>query len=162
MIKKRQTKKMLALLLAACLFGTLVLAGCGTTNSNNNGDSQEAEASATVTITIDISAAVDLEDPTALALADLKGGATYTVHVDIDEEDTILSATQGSKDLVVAIRSASWGDYVTSIDGLEENAVTNESGWTVTLNGESPQYGADQIPVKDGDVIVWIYVTSWE
>ena len=161
MRNRKAIKGIVAALLAFCLLGASALVGCtanngGGSNSggSNSGGSQEEEVFGTITITIDITEAVEAEDPTALALVDERGGNTYTIEATIDEGDTALSATQNSE-LIVATSTASWGVMITSIDSLEGGST---SGWIFTINGESPDVGADQVEVADGDEIVWSYV----
>ena len=120
-----------------------------------------------VFINVDITAAVELNDPTALALIEEKGGvnadgkAIYSLVVNIVDGSTVLETAQAS-DLVIATGSSSFGDYITSIDGLADKLVTPESGWTYTINGEMGMGGAGVDTVKNGDVLDFIYVTSWE
>ena len=134
-----------AVLLSICLLGSMALIGCG-------GDDASAGK---VTITVDITLGVEANDPTAVALAGQKGGNIYKVEANFKDGDNVLTATQGST-LEVAVATS--GDYITTIDGL---AATATGGWVFTVNGESPVVGADQIPVEDGDEIIWIYVADW-
>ncbi|MDR2957395.1 MAG: DUF4430 domain-containing protein [Coriobacteriales bacterium] len=144
------------LLMTACMVVPLALTSCG-----NGGSSNEVGPAGSVTIKIDITAAVEAKDATAVALAGQKGGNTYSYKVGIDEKDNVLTALQNSPS-VVAIGSGGWGKYVDAIDGLASGVVSDVAGWTFTINGEFAMVGPEEIPVKDGDVIVFTYVTSWE
>ncbi|MCH5187112.1 MAG: DUF4430 domain-containing protein [Oscillospiraceae bacterium] len=58
------------------------------------------------------------------------------------------------------------GNYITSIttpEGLKLGAFTNGelSGWLYTLNGNYPDLGVGQQPVKDGDIIVLHYTDNY-
>lgn len=53
------------------------------------------------------------------------------------------------------------GNYVKSINGLEEFDNGNCSGWMFTLNGYHPSLSVDVQPVKDGDVIVFHYTDDY-
>ena len=151
----KASRTIIAILLSVCLFGALALTGCG-------GGGVKAGTAGKVTITVDITAAVDAGDPTAKALAEQKGGNTYKIEIGIDKGDSVLDAAKASG-LVVATSSApGFGDYVTSIDGLAEKAVTAQAGWIFTVNGEMPMTSIDSIEAADGDDIVFTYVTSWE
>jgi len=50
------------------------------------------------------------------------------------------------------------GSYISSICGLEAGAM---SGWMYTLNGEAPNLGVNQQPVKEGDQIVLYFIEDW-
>ena len=158
---KGLSKKMLVALLAICMSGVLLLIGCSKKDDGKKEDTTP-KSIGTVAITVDITAAVDLKDPTALVVAEEKGGSTYTVEVKIYEGDTVLIATQAAEDLLVSVATNSYGKYIDSIDGLVSGGTTSESGWTFTINGEFSDTGADTVKLVDGDEIIWTYVTSWE
>lgn len=50
--------------------------------------------------------------------------------------------------------------YITSIAGLAEKQHGNNSGWMYQINGSSPNVGAGQYILQDGDQMVWYYVYS--
>ena len=154
---KRLGKSLAAALMAMVMAGALALTGC-------SGDKPGGGEASTgqVTITVDITAAVEDDDPTAIALALEYGANTRTFEVKIGEGATVLSSLKDSEFVVATKSSGSMGEYVDAIDGLASGAVSAESGWTYTVNGEMVLEGADSLQVHDGDVIVWTYVTSWE
>ncbi|MDR1464950.1 MAG: DUF4430 domain-containing protein [Oscillospiraceae bacterium] len=47
--------------------------------------------------------------------------------------------------------------YIEGIANLYEFDCGPLSGWMYTVNGAFPNYGSSKHPVKDGDVIVWMY-----
>lgn len=51
--------------------------------------------------------------------------------------------------------------YVTSIDGTKAGDHGPESGWMYSVNGEAPDKGAAQYETKEGDTILWYYITSY-
>lgn len=51
--------------------------------------------------------------------------------------------------------------YVKGINYLYEFSAGRYSGWMFTVNGDSPNYGADQAKLKDGDEVVWYYVIDY-
>ena len=55
-----------------------------------------------------------------------------------------------------ALTSSSLGDYVSQIG---KYAAAGSSGWFVKVNGVAPQVGAAQVTLKDGDVVLWYYLT---
>ena len=57
----------------------------------------------------------------------------------------------------IAIKEASFGSYVSEVNGLAEFAHGGMSGWNYRVNDESPVVGIDEFVVKDGDEIVLFY-----
>jgi hypothetical protein len=54
------------------------------------------------------------------------------------------------------ITASSFGNYVDQV-GLYGGSASN--GWVFKVNGISPPVGADQVQLKDGDVVEWYYAT---
>jgi len=55
-------------------------------------------------------------------------------------------------------QTSAYGAYVTQIAGLEAKAINQNTGWSVYVNGQTPQVSADQVEIHDGDVVTWSYV----
>lgn len=49
--------------------------------------------------------------------------------------------------------------YVSSINGLAEKMMGAASGWTYTVNGNTPMTAACNYVLKSGDSLCWRYVT---
>ena len=52
--------------------------------------------------------------------------------------------------------TSSFGTYVSQIG---KYAAGGTSGWAFKVNGVSPPVGADQVTLKDGDVVLWYWAT---
>lgn len=52
------------------------------------------------------------------------------------------------------------GGYIASIEGLEERDYGSDSGWKYSVNGTFPSAGASSYILKNGDAVVWRYVTA--
>ena len=52
--------------------------------------------------------------------------------------------------------TADFGQYVSQIG---KYPAAGASGWVFKVNGASPPVGADQVSLKDGDVVLWYYAT---
>lgn len=50
--------------------------------------------------------------------------------------------------------------YVRGIAGLYEYDAGPQSGWTYSVNGQVPDYGAGSYILKDGDQVKWLYTTG--
>lgn len=47
--------------------------------------------------------------------------------------------------------------YIEGINNLYEKDCGSESGWMYKVNGWFPNYGCSRYPLKDGDVVEWVY-----
>jgi hypothetical protein len=65
-----------------------------------------------------------------------------------------VASTAGEFHYVVSV--ASFGNYVSQIG---KYAAGGTSGWAFKVNGASPPVGADQVALKDGDVVLWYWAT---
>ncbi|MHB8469442.1 MAG: DUF4430 domain-containing protein [Gaiellaceae bacterium] len=65
------------------------------------------------------------------------------------------SAAQAGE-FYVHVTASSFGNYVDQI-GFYPGA--GNTGWVFKVNGVSPPVGADQVVLKDGDVVEWYYAT---
>lgn len=56
--------------------------------------------------------------------------------------------------------------YVTGIGQVYSGDFGEMSGWLYWVNGEMPSVGCEQLTLKDGDVIEWVYIcdmsSAWE
>ena len=52
--------------------------------------------------------------------------------------------------------------YVKGIQYLYEFDGGQQSGWMYSVNGESPNYGASSMKLKDGDRIIWYYTLKYQ
>jgi hypothetical protein len=64
------------------------------------------------------------------------------------------ASTAGEFHYVVS--TASFGNYVSQIGKYPAGGST---GWVFKVNGASPPVGADQVQLKDGDVVLWYWAT---
>ena len=55
-----------------------------------------------------------------------------------------------------ALTTSDFGSYVSQIG---KYAAGGTSGWVFKVNGVSPPVGADQVQLKDGDVVLWYWAT---
>jgi hypothetical protein len=65
-----------------------------------------------------------------------------------------VASTAGEFHYVVT--AASFGNYVSQIG---KYPAAGTSGWAYKVNGVSPPVGADQVALKDGDVVLWYWAT---
>ena len=66
----------------------------------------------------------------------------------------VLAAAATRGEFYYHVQHASFGNYVDQI-GLYPAA--GQAGWVFKVNGASPPVGADQVQLKDGDVVLWYW-----
>jgi hypothetical protein len=67
-----------------------------------------------------------------------------------------LQAASTAGEFYYHITASSFGNYVDQVGLYGGSAST---GWVFKVNGISPPVGADQVQLKDGDVVEWYYAT---
>ena len=105
----------------------------------------------------------------ALALASTALAARVQVRVE-GKTQTIWGATQPQLDVAHALEAldaasiagefhyaltrSSFGQYVSQIG---KYPAAGSGGWVFKVNGASPPVGADQVQLRDGDVVLWYW-----
>ncbi len=111
-----------------------------------------------------------------LVLAVVGSSSAAIVRVRVEgKTQTIFGATQpraSATTAMGALESASIGGefyyhvQVTGfgpyVDQIGRNLAAGASGWAFKVNGVSPPVGADQVQVKDGDVVLWYWADFTE
>ena len=85
--------------------------------------------------------------------------------ISIEKDTTVYDALKNmANQKSISISSTGFGSatYVKGINGLKEFDYGPGSGWMYKVNGVSPNYGAKAYKLKDGDNVVWYYVTGEE
>ena len=109
-----------------------------------------------------------------LAIVGSASAAIVRVRVE-GKSQTIFGATQpraSATTAMGALESASIGGefyyhvQVTGfgpyVDQIGRNAAAGFGGWAFKVNGASPPVGADQVELKDGDVVLWYWANFTE
>jgi hypothetical protein len=79
---------------------------------------------------------------------------TLPVKLDADNALQALDAASTLGEFFYGKTHASFGDYVSQIG---KYPAAGNAGWVFKVNGVSPQVGADQVELKDGDTVVWYW-----
>ncbi len=82
------------------------------------------------------------------------GSAQPTLRADNALQALDVASTAGEFHYVLTASSV--GNYVSQIG---KYAAGGTSGWAFKVNGVSPPVGADQVALKDGDVVLWYWAT---
>jgi hypothetical protein len=65
-----------------------------------------------------------------------------------------LDAASRGGEFYYGLTTSSFGTYVSQIGRYPASGA---AGWVFKVNGESPPVGADQVLLKDGDVVLWYW-----
>ena len=82
------------------------------------------------------------------------GSAQPTVTADNALQALDAASTAG--EFYYGMTTSSIGDYVSQIG---KYPASESSGWFFKVNGVAPQVGADKVTLKDGDVVLWYWLT---
>lgn len=133
-----------------------------------------AEETKTVTISINCESVLDNYDKLDPSLQDEKyvpddGYILKPIEYKVSDGDTPLDileyVTKENKiqlDYISAEESSFGTAYVKGINHLYEYSCGEMSGWGFEVNGEYPNQGCSEYELKNGDVIEWIYMCSFE
>lgn len=86
--------------------------------------------------------------------------------IEINDNDTVMSVTEKilkKKKIHIDVLASSLGtSYIRGIGNIYEGDCGNMSGWSYKVNGESPDVGADNYKISNGDKIEWVYICNWD
>jgi len=81
-------------------------------------------------------------------------GPAQPLHRGVSTPLEALEAASAFGEFYYHVTRASVGQYV---DRIGRHEATGTSGWAFKVNGVSPPVGADQVALKDGDVVLWYW-----
>ncbi len=157
---EQRQKRLYLPLCAFWLAVLLLLGGC----SAKTGDASALlakDGEPSVSVCIDASAAVAYGDGENSFGTDLGDGMILPATAfRLEDGDSVLTVLRRVTE-AMGIQTETQGGYVEGIANLYEFDCGGESGWVYTVNGASPSLSASAYFPKDGDVIVWTYITSF-
>lgn len=115
----------------------------GASAGNQDGSQQSGYVTVTVSVT---SSAVG--NP-------VSSGGTFTFNEGATVYDALCALG-----LSVNAHGSSYGTYVAAIGGLAEKEHGGTSGWMYSVNGVTPNTACSNYVLKNGDNVVWYYVTG--
>ena len=115
----------------------------GASAGNQDGSQQPGYVTVTVSVT---SSAVG--NP-------VSSGGTFTFNEGATPYDALCALG-----LSINARPSSYGTYVAAIGGLAEKEHGGTSGWMYSVNGKTPNTACSNYILKNGDTVVWYYVTG--
>lgn len=116
----------------------------GSASSGGQSGSQESNY---VTVTISVTSSA-VGNP-------VSSGGTFTFNEGATVYDALCALG-----LSMDARGTSYGTYVAAIGGLAEKEHGGTSGWMYSVNGATPNTACSNYILKNGDTVVWYYVTG--
>ena len=116
----------------------------GSAPSGGQGGSQESNY---VTVTVSVTSSA-VGNP-------VSSGGTFTFNEGATPYDALCALG-----LSINARPSSYGTYVAAIGGLAEKEHGGTSGWMYSVNGKTPNTACSNYILKNGDTVVWYYVTG--
>lgn len=117
----------------------------GGASMGDQGGSQQPSHVVTVTVSVTSSA---VGNP-------VSSGGTFTFNEGATPYDALCALG-----LSINARPSSYGTYVAAIGGLAEKEHGGTSGWMYSVNGKTPNTACSNYILKNGDTVVWYYVTG--
>lgn len=116
----------------------------GGASAGNQGGSRQ---SGYVTVTVSVTSSA-VGNP-------VSSGGTFTFNEGATVYDALCALG-----LSVNAHGSSYGTYVAAIGGLAEKEHGGTSGWMYSVNGTTPMTACSNYVLKNGDNVVWYYVTG--
>ncbi len=116
----------------------------GNASAGNQGGSQQPGR---VTVTVSVTSSA-VGNP-------VSSGGTFTFNEGATAYDALCALG-----LSVNAHGSSYGTYVAAIGGLAEKEHGGTSGWMYSVNGVTPNTACSSYVLKNGDNVVWYYVTG--
>lgn len=123
----------------------------GASTSNDGGASADSQGGSQqpgyVTVTVSVTSSA-VGNP-------VSSGGTFTFNEGATPYDALCALG-----LSINARPSSYGTYVAAIGGLAEKEHGGTSGWMYSVNGKTPNTACSNYILKNGDTVVWYYVTG--
>lgn len=123
----------------------------GGSTSNGGGASADSQGGSQqpgyVTVTVSVTSST-VGNP-------VSSGGTFTFNKGATAYDALCALG-----LSVNAHGSSYGTYVAAIGGLAEKEHGGTSGWMYSVNGVTPNTACSNYVLKNGDNVVWYYVTG--
>lgn len=123
--------------------------GASSSNGGNasSGGQSGSQESSYVTVTVSVTSSA-VGNP-------VSSGGTFTFNEGATVYDALCALG-----LSVNAHGSSYGTYVSAIGGLAEKEHGGTSGWMYSVNGKTPNTACSNYILKNGDTVVWYYVTG--
>ena len=82
---------------------------------------------------------------------------SYDVRTDAEYLSQVMDELSAAGDFSYEGTNGDYGLYITAINGVTADYDTDGAYWSIMVNDEYGQYGADSQPVADGDKFGFVY-----
>lgn len=128
--------------------GSVSGGGSASNSSGASADNQDgSQQSGYITVTVSVTSSA-VGNP-------VSSGGTFTFNEGATVYDALCALG-----LSVNAHGSSYGTYVAAIGGLAEKEHGGTSGWMYSVNGVTPMTACSNYVLKNGDNVVWYYVTG--
>lgn len=85
---------------------------------------------------------------------------SYSGKTDAEYLSGVMEELQAQGDFSFEGETSEYGLFISTVNGLTADYDTNGAYWSIMVNGEYGQYGADAQPVADGDDFQLVYTAN--
>lgn len=121
----------------------------------------------TLMLTVSIMAAFVSADDASIKVKFRIEGVSGNIYYDTFETtsttltDVLKELDAASDDITMTITESQYGNYLSSLNGIDEGSHGNMSGWMLMVNKADPDVGMDGITLKDGDSVVLYFADPY-
>ena len=121
----------------------------------------------TLMLTVSMMAAFVSADDASIKVKFRIEGVSGNIYYDTFETtsttltDVLKELDAASDDITMTITESQYGNYLSSLNGIDEGSHGNKSGWMFMVNKAEPDVGMDGITLKDGDSVVLYFADPY-
>lgn len=121
----------------------------------------------TLMLTVSMMAAFVSADDASIKVKFRIEGVSGNIYYDTFETtsttltDVLKELDAASDDITMTITASQYGNYLSSLNGIDEGSHGDMSGWMFMVNGADSDVGMDGVTLKDGDSIVLYFADPY-
>ena len=121
----------------------------------------------TLMLTVSMMAAFVSADDASIKVKFRIEGVSGNIYYDTFETtsttltDVLKELDAASDDITMTITESQYGNYLSSLNGIDEGSHGDMSGWMLMVNKAEPNVGMDGITLKDGDSVVLYFADPY-
>lgn len=121
----------------------------------------------TLMLTVSMMAAFVSADDASIKVKFRIEGVSGNIYYDTFETtsttltDVLKELDAASDDITMTITESQYGNYLSSLNGIDEGSHGDMSGWMLMVNKADPDVGMDGITLKDGDSVVLYFADPY-
>lgn len=121
----------------------------------------------TLMLTVSMMAAFVSADDATIKVKFRIEGVSENIYYDTFETatttltDVLKELDAASDDITMTITESQYGNYLSSLNGIDEGSHGDMSGWMFMVNGADSDVGMDYVTLKDGDSVVLYFADPY-